>query len=1775
MRKLLIAMIVLGIYAAVAFPQEEPRPYIPFPNPVDNDQGCYLAVVDVIGSQPELWRADQKIGDFSRGPPSLEKYYYYYDMNGFADASDYIVKTSHGSKVVTVEDGSGNCAQLPQPPPPDMEESSEPLEGVVSSGAFGTAIRTVIQIFFARPLEVSIQPTEQSTVPRSLQTIGNSLTYTLTVRNLNSFPIDARIDNPEDIAKPATLSITRAGTPLGVGRIATLAAGGELSIPLSVSSPDECPNVGESCRKDFSIKVSSYQGTRKIGDITVSAAYVLISSPPPKIRPVEGEATEKEGAINSITREGSTTEYSFYVFDDEVVNSAFIPYDVLLSQKKLSGRGTWAVSVQSPVRLEEIVQPRVDDITEIKDGMKRITVRVTPPYIAPPNDLKPGEEATFEITAKRGTIGTGSSVTIRYTVTHHGDGICDPDETTATYPQDCKAEEFFECAFGGRCERQEDNGVSFSATLNAETPQSYDFLVCDKAVSESECTTFFNGNMRNCGFDSSNNWNPKKCIGAESGLPEGENNFIATSKCADTSGGYYLLAVLRGRTPSTIRSANTYGYECPFIDIKTITEYIKNLNADKLQFQRARDAKNLEISTEENIDIKSRHVLCRDTYESIIPDISNAISLLQDLKANPSLSKASGIYGAGNDLYSWYNKFSDGRIPGSIYYRETQGCFQGRGSILQIESATFTSASIKAGDTVSVHVDVTKTGSQDYYGTVSCDITKPGERTQSIKLTPECVQMSEKKRFAAELTTANSGALVGTCTVYGSLKSDCSDATVHDQKDVSGSVYSIQYSASSVSGSNAICADATGAAAAATIPCTVTLNGNEQAKTGFAAHPKFSDASFTCARCSITRSGGETRECTFTSRNGLSSIFSCQAAGVGTYNLKGYVIDSEDCKPATPQDSQTSGKLSTDYLCYGPGDGSLTAGEECDPARTAQQTVTDCNRLGRSSPHWTCSQQSRCVDRIAPTISEMRVTAPSTLLASTNEVARCKYDEQDKPYNGMTSAETPYDTSHSWTVLGLTNTPRTLYIKCTDGTNIGTATFDASLSAACTGTAPPNALLCVGDDSGLTTGASRTLVDQCSANKCEYTCDASSGYQKQGTGCVKPNELPVINRVVMQGSCIIGNSITVSCAASDPDGTLATGSGVIKINGAAQPATFANGVYTTSTYPITQTAGTEIKATCAVTDSSRESTNLTSRLCTVQICPTAPTFNSIVMTPEEPLKGGLVEIRFTSSGALTQNPQVIITAGAIQAAAAIDLSRSSGSNYVYSARLPAYAGDATLVIRGQSEANCIGEATRPFLAVASAGAAKPSSVIITANPAAIFADGRTRSTIAATFRDANGAPMPYESSVRMSTTSGALSSMFCSTKSDESTCFTYLTSSTTPGQATVTAQWNSLSDSTSVSFLTPAPTDIYPPNIFNPKPVSGSTVQTRTQSVSIMTDEAATCSYATQPNAVSMTAMTPANGGSLHTASLILAEGANSIYFRCRDLALNENTDYPYVITYQATAGGGTACTGGAPSGTGVVKGPETYTAGYTPTSWAYDGTATTATPCKWKCDAGYGQSGSTCVQQTFSCTGTPPSNSEQCQSDSTRLTQDTPITLASSCGEPKCEYVCSSSHTKQGNQCEPLSPYVCLGQVPSNAELCSNDNTDLTQSTQITLASSCTSPKCEYICSSGYAKQGSTCISTDGTACGAGTLPASLAGVEQGPAVYTGSALSWSYQQSGDLTACKWRCGFGFAQSGNACAPAFAVGLSTTPETPLVNQQFTMDITFAGTAKLFVRGIS
>ncbi|MBI2173043.1 MAG: hypothetical protein HYT73_02405, partial [Candidatus Aenigmarchaeota archaeon] len=355
------------------------------------------------------------------------------------------------------------------------------------------------------------------------------------------------------------------------------------------------------------------------------------------------------------------------------------------------------------------------------------------------------------------------------------------------------------------------------------------------------------------------------------------------------------------------------------------------------------------------------------------------------------------------------------------------------------------------------------------------------------------------------------------------------------------------------------------------------------------------------------------------------------------------------------------------------------------------------------------------------------------------------------------------------------------------------------------------------------------------------------------------------------------------------------------------------------------------------------------------------------------------------------------------------------------------------------------------------------------NPS-IQANGVSTSAITARFTNNAGETLATARTIDFTTTAGTLLQNSCSTTTSETTCSVTLRSSTTPGIASVRGVSGSLSDETGVQFTEQAQPSCTGTPPANSDICSGDNTGLSTDTPITLVSSCGTpkCEYACRtgftkqgstcvPQTFSCTGTAPSNselcfndntGLTINTSvTLVGACGSAKCEYTCASGYTKQGSicepSSPFI------------CTGQIPPNSDLCLNDNTGLSVSTPITLT---DSCGAPKCEYRCASGFVKQGTACVAAPISvCTGTPPSSSEQCQGDSTGLTQNTQITLVNSCGTPKCEYVCGSGYTKQGNQCEPLSPYVCLGQVPSNAELCLNDNTGLTQNTQITIANSCT----------------------------------------------------------------------------------------------------------------------
>lgn len=169
---------------------------------------------------------------------------------------------------------------------------------------------------------------------------------------------------------------------------------------------------------------------------------------------------------------------------------------------------------------------------------------------------------------------------------------------------------------------------------------------------------------------------------------------------------------------------------------------------------------------------------------------------------------------------------------------------------------------------------------------------------------------------------------------------------------------------------------------------------------------------------------------------------------------------------------------------------------------------------------------------------------------------------------------------------------------------------------------------------------------------------------------------------------------------------------------------------------------------------------------------------------------------------------------------------------------------------------------------------------------------------------------------------------------------------------------------------------------------------------------------------------------------------------------------------YGCRAGSDASCSAPALVCQGTVPANATACAGdntYVPlgTSWHYEAAGCTANKCEYVCNGGFVWNGSSCVSP--SCQGNVPSNSDPCSGDNTGLSADTTRKAVTSCSspagsDPKCEYQCRSGFIPNAAGTDCVTPW-CSPETRSGATVCPLDNTGLGGVTNSVSVLACSSP--------------------------------------------------------------------------------------------------------------------
>jgi len=371
--------------------------------------------------------------------------------------------------------------------------------------------------------------------------------------------------------------------------------------------------------------------------------------------------------------------------------------------------------------------------------------------------LAPGEsaDAFLDVTSAQtarelATVGVNASANNRwsegyaeYRITLCGDGVCDLDESSCSL--DCGPETHFVCSkAGGRCEQEEDAGVSFGAGVDFQFTK---FYICKKGSTLQQCTTGECGKDKSC-----------LCSTVSSLL---SNQGECDVRCVDTSGAYYLYA--KGLSESATSIYN-YSYSCPFVDLPGIKSLLDKFTTALNDYDKSRSA--LTEYLNKNPGEQSKSQPCLDAYTSVVADLNRHVKFLQGVYNYPAKSNTTEARARSEELKS------------SIESRIANFCVPGITGLLKIISISEPVPTEIRGEALG-SVSIRNTGSIPYYGFAQCDFTKG---TKKVVVNDSCMQINpqEGRTFVARAAVDSAGSWNMVCRAYGSLVSDCSSASVHD-----------------------------------------------------------------------------------------------------------------------------------------------------------------------------------------------------------------------------------------------------------------------------------------------------------------------------------------------------------------------------------------------------------------------------------------------------------------------------------------------------------------------------------------------------------------------------------------------------------------------------------------------------------------------------------------------------------------------------------------------------------------------------------------------------------------------------------------------------------------------------------------------------------------------------------------------------------------------------------------------------------------------------------
>ncbi|MDO8552376.1 MAG: InlB B-repeat-containing protein, partial [bacterium] len=188
----------------------------------------------------------------------------------------------------------------------------------------------------------------------------------------------------------------------------------------------------------------------------------------------------------------------------------------------------------------------------------------------------------------------------------------------------------------------------------------------------------------------------------------------------------------------------------------------------------------------------------------------------------------------------------------------------------------------------------------------------------------------------------------------------------------------------------------------------------------------------------------------------------------------------------------------------------------------------------------------------------------------------------------------------------------------------------------------------------------------------------------------------------------------------------------------------------------------------------------------------------------------------------------------------------------------------------------------------------------------------------------------------------------------------------------------------------------------------------------------------------------------------------------------------------------------------------------------AYTYSATdTSTKCQYACRSGYTPSGGSCI--AAACTNLPSNASAYPTPDNTGLSANTAYTYSATDTSTKCQYTCRSGFTSSGGSCVATA---CTN-LPSNASAYpAPDNTGLSANTAYTYSATDTATKCQYTCRSGFTSSGGSCIAAACT-----NLPSNASAYPTPDNTGLSANTAYTYSATDTSTKCQYTCQNGPAE--------------------------------------------